>query len=423
MNSLLDSQLIVLIGVFTLMGAIHTLARHSFIVLAKNFDPLRDDSFPLPQVHKLVGLKFFHETLAFGRIFNIVLSSLYVEQLFQRLFINIPLSYVLSLFLTVIFVYSTTIFVPRSLAMAKAYSLAKLIYWTYYPLWVINSGVGRVLNSIQEMLLSKMGYDPTFAFLTDDEKQKMEAEESPTPDALEDDEKAMIRNIIEFGDRKVDEVMTPRPDMITLSNQATLNDVKQLFNTERITRVPVYSDTIDNIIGILQVKDFLQWLTEHSEEQFVLDKLLRAPYLVDGKAKIDDVMRELRFNRNHLAIVIDEYGGTDGLVTLEDILEEIVGDIYDEDDEQDGRIQQIQTNAWIVEPSVSIEDFMESIQYSFKVSDEYEVETLAGLIISQSGHQPRRGQQIELYGLNVKILKMSKQRIERILIEKPITID
>jgi putative hemolysin len=230
---------------------------------------------------------------------------------------------------------------------------------------------------------------------------------------IEEDEKEMINNIFEFNDTTVDDIMTHRMDIIGLPLDATMEETVELINEEKYSRIPVYDDTIDSIIGILFSKDMIQYLSDASSaDGFSLAHLVRKPYFIPTSKHTDDLLRDFKKSKIHMAIVIDEYGGTAGIVTLEDLLEEIVGDISDEDDEDDLHqdIVQIDANNFTVDGLSSLEDVSEYFDTDLPTE---EFKTVTGFIIGQLGNIPDEGEQpiIEYNDLVFQVLAVDEKRV------------
>ncbi len=229
---------------------------------------------------------------------------------------------------------------------------------------------------------------------------------------LEEDEKRMVSRIIEFGDTTVKEIMVPRIDIICASLETPLDKVKELITKHGHSRIPIYKDNIDNIIGIIHAKDLL--LIE-SEEKIDLSKFVRKPYFIPESKKIDELLKEMKKEKIHLAVVVDEYGGTSGLVTMEDILEEIVGEIQDEYDMEEEKIKKIDDKNFRVSAHLSIEDLNEALGTNIP---EKEFETIGGYIYDLVGSVPKEGESLESSGLKFLVEKVVGQRIKTVKVTK-----
>jgi putative hemolysin len=226
---------------------------------------------------------------------------------------------------------------------------------------------------------------------------------------LEEQEGELIHSIIEFGDTHVNEVMTPRTEISALPITASVREVRDLMIESKYSRLPVYKGQIDNVEGIIYVRDLLQCWLEHQEDDSIIP-LLRPAYFVPETKTVASLLEDMQKARVQLAMVIDEYGGVAGLVTVEDILEEIVGEIEDEDTEGEDIIE-------IVEASEGYFDVLGSTEIG-KIERLFEMEiedddftTIAGLVISESGYVPRQGERLAFRGLDVEVLKADEKRI------------
>ncbi len=245
-------------------------------------------------------------------------------------------------------------------------------------------------------------------------------EADPDGEGLEQEERQMILNIFDFVETPVREIMTPRVDMCAVEVGTPLEELVKVLNTERHSRLPVYKETVDNIVGILSNRDFLEWFTEHRDEPFDIMKLVMPPVFVPYHKKIDDMLTELRKTGNQLAIVVDEYGGTAGLVTLEDILEEIVGEIKDEDDvDEDEDVQRLKDGRFILDPVITLSDLEYKLGVELEAPENSHVETLSGLIQATLGIIPSPGAEVTIKGYTFRVLKMDGTRMEKVLMILP----
>lgn len=226
-------------------------------------------------------------------------------------------------------------------------------------------------------------------------------------------EKEMIENIFEFNDKEVSEIMTHRTNIVSLDVDSDYSEVLDVAINEKYTRIPVYEDSIDNIIGILHIKDLLYHAAEGLKQPFSLRNMIRPPYIVPESKDIDALFREMQRDRAQLAVVIDEYGGTAGIVTIEDLLEEIVGNLQDEYDEEEQEIVQKDEHTYLIAGQTSLDEVAEVVSQEFPDED---YDTLAGLLISLLGHIPEEEEypEVEFGNLRLKVLEMDEKRISRI---------
>lgn len=318
-----------------------------------------------------------------------------------------------------IIIYVGVIFIPKILAAMFPGTLLKFCIKSYKILKYIFLPTAKVSLFFQNFIFKILGYDSRLSFLSESMREAIRNNDSP--EALEEEEKQMIRNIFVLSDTPVREIMTPRVEMRAIDVQTPLPDVIQLLNTERHSRLPVYSGSIDNIIGILSNREFLEWYTERPHETFDLEKLVRPAIFVPTGKKIDSLLHELREGNNHLVIVVDEYGGTAGLATMEDILEEIVGEIQDEDDlEEDMGYVKLPSGQYVLDPLITLSDLEDHLGIHFTIEEDEHIETLSGLIQHTLGSLPKTGTSVEIQGYLFKIKKMDGTKMEEVILETPI---
>ena len=228
------------------------------------------------------------------------------------------------------------------------------------------------------------------------------------------DEQRILEGIVRFGDETAKEIMTSRQDVVDLDFKSTYQEVMQCIVENNYSRIPVYQDNSDNIRGILYIKDLLPHLSKGPA--FRWQSLIRPPYFVPETKKIDDLLREFQENKVHIAIVVDEFGGTSGIVTLEDILEEIVGEINDEYDEDEKSYQRINSNTYIFEGKTLLADFYKILNLDDETFEEIEgdADTLAGLLLEIKGEFPKLHEKIEYLNFTFEIQEMEERRISKI---------
>jgi len=227
--------------------------------------------------------------------------------------------------------------------------------------------------------------------------------------AIEEEERRMIHGVISFEETKVYEIMVPRTDMVAVAGETTLGEAVKVFEDYGHSRVPVFEDNVDNITGILYVKDIMGVIVA-GKLDIPVKELKREALFVPETMKIADLFDVMRNKRVHMAIVVDEYGGTAGLVTLEDLLEEIVGEIQDEYDREIPLVNKKEDGSYMVKGYIDLEDLSEALDYNFE-SDE--ADTLGGLILSLSGHFPEQGQHFRYGPWDIEVVEVSKHRIRQ----------
>lgn len=220
----------------------------------------------------------------------------------------------------------------------------------------------------------------------------------------------LLKSVIDFGETQVREVMTPRPDIVAISADATLTELRRLVHEQEYSRLPVYTDNIDNIVGFIVVKDLFQLPEQPAPDRRVKDFMRSAAFVPETK-RVADVLREFQQKRLQAAIVVDEYGGTAGLVTVEDVVEELVGEIRDEYDVEVEPIVGEPDGAFVFSAKVAIDDMTERLGVSI---DGDGFETVGGFVLSRMGRVPSVGEQFATDGLEVEVLEAERRRIHRV---------
>jgi CBS domain containing-hemolysin-like protein len=234
-------------------------------------------------------------------------------------------------------------------------------------------------------------------------------EEAPEAPLIEHEERRLLRSIVDFGDTLLREVMTPRPDIVAILSTATVAELRALFREQEYSRVPAYTENLDNIVGIVYVKDLL--LTPSATDDEPIATYVRPAMFVPETKRVPELLREFQRKRAQMAIVVDEYGGTAGLVTIEDLLEEIVGEIRDEYDVETEPIVEEEDGAWTFSAKVNIDEVNERLGVSIEPEG---FETVGGYLLSQVGRVPAVGETFELDGLEVVVLEAERRRIHKV---------
>ena len=219
---------------------------------------------------------------------------------------------------------------------------------------------------------------------------------------------------MDFGDTLVREVMTPRPDVVAVSIDATLAELRQVFLEQQYSRVPVYKDTLDHIQGFVFIKDLIRMTDAHADEQ-VVPKLLRPAYFVPETKRVSDLLKEFQRQQLQSAVVVDEYGGTAGLVTIEDLLEEIVGEIRDEYDVEAEPVQDEGNGVFVFSGKVDIDELAERLGVEIPRDG---FGTVGGYLLTQLGRVPAVGEVVEIGGLRVQVLEVERRRVGRVRVQR-----
>jgi putative hemolysin len=322
---------------------------------------------------------------------------------------------------TVILALFTIVFaelVPKTLALANAERFAIALSLPIEFLARALSPVIRLLTGITSAIAGLFGARATAEAQITAEELRLIVERGGEQGVLEAEEEQMINAVIELGERRVHEVMIPRIDIAAMPVTATFEEAIKTFVDEGHSRVPVYEDTVDEVVGILYAKDLLPFLAEAAGPRPELRTLLRAPVYIPESMTIDDLLHEFQRRKVHIAIVLDEYGGTAGLVTIEDLLEEIVGEIQDEYDTEEPMVVRLSDDEARIDGRASVDELSELFDTNIVFEDEDEYDTVGGLIYHRIGGIPSPGDRIELDGLTLTVESTDGRRVGKVLVAR-----
>ena len=358
-------------------------------------------------------------TIVLGNtIVNVTIASIaaiLTTRICENLGFNQQIGIVIDVIVVTIVVLILSEVVPKVVAVRNSQSFSRiasgLLYFVFYLLFPL----AFLLSRFTRFLQNKIGLSQDKTFLSAGELKTL-VEVGEEHGTLEKDERAMIHSIFEFGETTVKEIMVPRTDMITVSTETTLSKIMELVKIKLHSRIPVYKERIDNIIGILYVKDLLPYLSKPPGEKIDLEKLARTAYFVPEQKKIDELLREFQKERMHMAIVVDEYGGIEGLATLEDVIEEIVGEIQDEYDKESPLFNKVDENVFMVDGRMTIEEINEELRLDLPIEEG--VETISGFILNILGSLPKEKEAVEFNGYEFIVERVLRNRILKVRIEK-----
>jgi putative hemolysin len=320
---------------------------------------------------------------------------------------------------TVILALFTIVFaelVPKTLALAHperfALALSRPIDFLARLLGPVVAFLTGVTRTFARLLGSEVSSEAEITA----EELRLIVERGGEQGVLEAEEEQMINAVIELGERRVHEVMVPRVSIAGLRADATFEDAITIVVDEGHSRIPVYQESLDEIVGILYAKDLLPYLKADSPPRPALRTLLRPPVLVPESMTIDDLLHELQRRKVHLAIVLDEYGGTAGLVTIEDLLEEIVGEIQDEYDVEEPIVVRLSDTEARVDGRADVDELREVFDISLDLEDEEEYDTVGGLLYHRIGGVPKPGDRIDVDGLTLTVETTDGRRVGKVLV-------
>ena len=288
---------------------------------------------------------------------------------------------------------------------------------------------GRLWQGLKNLLFGSAD-EPTLREQLEEAIDEAEADEARERDDgiatgdgdLSRVERQMLRNLLHFGEQRVDDVAVPRADIIAIPESASFADVVAAFAEAGHSRLPVYRETLDSIVGMIHIKDVFEIMATGRTPPATLEPLLRQPRYVPQSMGVLDLLADMRATRTHLAIVIDEYSGTEGLVTIEDLVEEIIGDIEDEhDDAPEDLVRAIAPGLWDVEARAELDDVAEAIGDARVAETEEDVDTIGGLAVALAGHVPDVGAVLpHPSGWRIEVLAADDRRIERLRLHAPV---
>ncbi|MGL4773322.1 MAG: HlyC/CorC family transporter [Clostridium sp.] len=269
-----------------------------------------------------------------------------------------------------------------------------------------------IFTSISSIFIRLFGADPNASepFITEEELKTMVGV-SEEEGVLEDVEKEMIFNVFDFADLQVKDVMVQRVDVVAVDVTDSYEDIIKVIKLEQFSRIPVYDQTIDDVVGILNVKDLI--MAYEDKEDFDVTKYMREAFYTFEFKKITELFNEMKKDRNHMAIVLDEYGGTVGIVTMEDLVEEIVGEIEDEYDDESSAIEVVKEDEYIVDGSARLEDISDSIGV---IMESEEFDSVGGLVIGALGRIPEQGEEVSIHKVRFVVEEIEKNRIMKVRI-------
>lgn len=307
---------------------------------------------------------------------------------------------------------------PKVLANKHSVGFAKVIAIPLYWINFIISPISKVLSNLIRLATSRVKFDKSKTALSTSEIADL-ADIGVEKGTIEEEEHGLIHGLVAFKSIVAREVMTPRVDIVSIPKDITLTDLVKIIKESGHSRIPIYRDDLDKILGILYAKDLLPYLnsTEVKGNKFEIDKIVRECIFVPETKPISILMQEFQQKNMHMGIVVDEYGGTSGLITLEDILEEIVGEIRDEFDKEEEEITELEKDNFLVSGKVDIDEIEDRLNIKIDIPHE-DFETLGGYIFNHAGTIPQAGYSFKEYGYSFTVSEVENNRINKVEIIK-----
>ena len=313
--------------------------------------------------------------------------------------------------ITIVLSYFSLVFgelVPKRLGMRNAEKIAFATVGIVRVIYTLTSPFVKLLTSSTNAISKIFGISGADEETVTEEEIRMMVDVGEEKGSIEEEEKELINNVFEFNDKIVSEIMIHRMDIYAIDIESDINNILKELDEYKYSRIPVYEENVDNIVGLLFIKDLLAY--ENKKEKVKISDLLREAYFVSENKPINELFKDLQRNKHQLAIVLDEYGGTAGLITMEDIIEELVGNIFDEYDEEEKDYEKIDDNTFMISGSVSIHDLRKILEIEIPEGD---YDTLSGYLIEELGRIPSDDEKpiIETEKVTYKIEDYEEKRI------------
>lgn len=376
-----------------------------------SLDP--DDKLP-PQVAELRSRRErIHRALAFARVLGQLAAGIGIAMVLYR-FSTSGWITALVIILAALLLVGISESIARSVGDARSVHIAgrlarpiQVIEGLLSPVVMLGEIIDRGLNSL-------LPQPPE-----DDEDREQIAEQFKAVVAAEaevpPDEQVLLNGVFRLAQTEVHEIMIPRVDVVGLDSESTWREVMDLVRSSEHSRLPVFKETIDNVVGVLYAKDLLPAVLSGTEPAGGWAKLVRPPVLIPRSKPADRQLRDFQSSRTHIAVVVDEYGGTAGIITIEDVLEEIVGDIRDEHDVEESMVEHVDEKRLRVSARLTLSELSELLHHDFERED---VATVGGLVYEQFGRAPRQGESVQLGGYRVTVERVERRRVLRVLFER-----
>jgi len=404
-------MLIVTIFILIILSAFFSASETSFFNIKKHQKVSSRVQLLLKKPRELLTFILIGNTLV-----NIAIGSIAANYTLNVIQKQIAMSRENLLFIEVIIITIIILIfgeiIPKSFAIRHSIYFSNLISLPFLILLKIFKPIFFIFYKISDLFIKLNPFKKEKIF-DSEEELKMLTELVEEEGTIQHTESEMIQSVFDFDDKLVKEILTPRVDIIGIDSKATLDQVMDLITNKKFSKIPVYVDTIDNIKGILYAKDIIPYLMG-SRSSINLLKLSRIPLFIPETKAIDDLLEDFKVKKKNIAIAVDEWGGTSGLVTLEDIVEEVMGELRDPYDKQEYLFKKIDEKNYIVDGSIKIYDLEENIDISFPDVREYD--TLAGFVFDKLGEIPNKGEKLTYNKFQFTVLDVIENRIDKIQI-------
>ncbi len=347
---------------------------------------------------------------------SIIAVSLALE-LANKFSISTELALTLQITLLTLFIVIFGELIPKVWAAKNPLRFARICSIPLYLMSTILYPVSEILTEAIKISVSKLKYDKTKIAMKPDELAEL-AKLSHERGTIVEEEQGLIHSIVNFRSVSVQEVMTPRVDIVAISDDSNLSDLLEIINSSGHSRLPLYHNDLDNITGVVYAKDLLPFIKNSGKQNaFSVNSIVRKVLFVPKTKMINDLMHVFQDKKMHIAVVIDEYGGTAGVITLEDILEEIIGEIRDEYDKEESSVSKLSAFSYLVLGKFPISELNELLSINI-MTENSDFETVGGLVLNHAGHIPKEGYSFSLENHKFTVKEIANKRIKKVLIEK-----
>ncbi len=365
-----------------------------------------------PLIHKTVLLsekKGYQEFFSFNQLFFEGLTFIYSWIFIQS--ITTSFLFHFSSFLIILFtLFSVNHFLVYLISQKFLHILTYPLFPLFSCYWILFGWLGKVIYRIKFFFLNlKILKNKSYPILSKESLNNLETQEKGI---LQKNQVYFINNILKLKSLKIIDIQTPRTDIVALDINSSYNDVLKIVKKTNYSRIPVYEKNLDQIKGILKTTDLVN--LKEPTNSFLKD-IIRKPFFIPNFKKVLHLLETFKEERYHMAIIVDEYGGTDGILTLDDILEEIVGKIYDENDVKEDSIKKLKNNQYLVDPTLTIDEINQFFGIKIPIKDKIEAYTLAGFILFLADKIPSERQTFSFRNIQFQIAKMEEQSIKQVL--------
>lgn len=412
--------------IFLFISFVFSLADGAIISLkSENIESeIKNGNYSYILIRKLLSKPdLFNYTVNFAHLLCLLVACIIFHNNIIQLFVNIDntfLNFLCRFMILFVFFFLSvilTIYIPRHIAIKHNKNLISFLSLFVYMFYIILLPISNLIRIISNVLDHTFNLSKAENESFTEEEIRMMMDISAEKGAIQNEEREMIDNIFEFNNITAEDIMTHRTDVVAIDIDDNNDDIIETISSSGFSRFPVYDGEIDNIIGILSSRKFL--LNLHSYPQKPIKEILYKPYIVPVTIQADLLFKKMQKSKNHIALTVDEYGGFNGIVTMEDLLEEIVGNIYDENDIQiESDIVRLNKNLWKVIGSAELEAINSALSVDIPLSEDYD--TLNGLVIDALSYIPEDGAKfaIDTNGLHIQVVSFKDKRITSALISK-----